>query len=132
MAVLDTNIIIEIESENQKLEAALKKIIGQSTEKAYITSPTYSEFFYGVVDKPEPKQHKALEFLDKFALLNTSKNSSRVLANIKHKLEKAGKMIPIFDLFIASIVMDNGATLVTWDEYLKNSEGKKVIIIDQD
>lgn len=132
MLVLDTNILIEIENNNHKIVSLLKKIIGDSFSNPVITAPSYTEFLCGVIDKPELKKQRSEQFLDDFDLLHTSKNSSRLLANIKHKLEKAGKMIPIFDLFIASIIMDNSATLITMDGHFKNIEELRVIIIDQD
>lgn len=132
MLVLDTNILIEIENNNYKIIDLLKQSIGEFSSNPVITAPSYTEFLYGVLDKPELKKQRSEQFLDDFDLLHTSKNSSRLLANIKYKLEKAGKMIPIFDLFVASIVMDNSATLVTMDEHFKNIEGMRLIIIDQD
>ena len=37
-------------------------------------------------------------------------------------------MIPVFDVLIASIVMDKRAMLITFDEHFKNIEGLEVII----
>ncbi len=128
MIVLDTNILIEFEAHNIKLIKFLQNLTEKFPSKPYITSANYSEFLYGFIKESPKKQEKAIEFLEEYKLLNTSKNSSRLLAKIKYELEKKGKMIPIFDVLIASIVMDKKAMLITFDEHFKNIEGLEVII----
>jgi len=128
MIVLDTNILIEFEAHNIKLIKFLQNLTEKFPSKPYITSANYSEFLYGFIKESPKKQEKAIEFLEEYKLLNTSKNSSMLLAKIKYELEKKGKMIPIFDVLIASIVMDKKAMLITFDEHFKNIEGLEVII----
>jgi len=128
MIVLDTNILIEFEAHNAELIKFLQNLTKRFLSKPYITSANYSEFLYGFIKESPKKQEKAIEFLEEYKLLNTSKNSSRLLAKIKYELEKKGKMIPIFDVLIASIVMDKKAMLITFDEHFKNIEGLEVII----
>jgi len=128
MIVLDTNILIEFEAHNVELIKFLQNLTKKFLSKPYITSANYSEFLYGFIKESPKKQEKAIEFLEEYKLLNTSKNSSRLLAKIKYELEKKGKMIPIFDVLIASIVMDKKAMLITFDEHFKNIEGLEVII----
>ena len=128
MIVLDTNILIEFEAHNVELIKFLQNLTKKFLSKPYITSANYSEFLYGFIKESPKKQEKAIEFLEEYELLNTSKNSSRLLAKIKYELEKKGKMIPIFDVLIASIVMDKKAMLITFDEHFKNIEGLEVII----
>jgi predicted nucleic acid-binding protein len=128
MIVLDTNILIEFEAHNLELIKFLQNLTKKFPSRPYITSANYSEFLYGFIKESPKKQEKAIEFLEDYKLLNTSKNSSRLLAKIKYELEKKGKMIPIFDVLIASIVMDKKAMLITFDEHFKNIEGLEVII----
>ena len=128
MIVLDTNILIEFEAHNAELIKFLQNLTKRFLSKPYITSANYSEFLYGFIKESPKKQEKAIEFLEEYKLLNTSKNSSRLLAKIKYELEKKGKMIPIFDVLIASIIMDKKAMLITFDEHFKNIEGLEVVI----
>ena len=128
MIVLDTNILIEFEAHNVKLIEFMQNLTKKFLSKPYITSANYSEFLYGFIKESPKKQEKAIEFLEEYKLLNTSKNSSRLLAKIKYELEKKGKMIPIFDVLIASIIMDKKAMLITFDEHFKNIEGLEVVI----
>jgi len=128
MIVLDTNILIEFEVHNVELIKFLQNLTKKFPSRPYITSANYSEFLYGFIKESPKKQEKAVEFLEDYKLLNTSKNSSMLLAKIKYELEKKGKMIPIFDVLIASIVMDKKAMLITFDEHFKNIEGLEVVI----
>jgi len=128
MIALDTNILIEFEAHNVELIKFLQNLTKKFPSKPYITSANYSEFLYGFIKESPKKQEKAIEFLEDYKLLNTSKNSSGLLAKIKYELEKKGKMIPIFDVLIASIVMDKKAMLITFDEHFKNIEGLEVVI----
>ena len=128
MIVLDSNILIEFEAHNVELIKFLQNLTKKFPSKPYITSANYSEFLYGFIKESPKKQEKAIEFLEDYKLLNTSKNSSGLLAKIKYELEKKGKMIPIFDVLIASIVMDKKAMLITFDEHFKNIEGLEVVI----
>ena len=116
--IIDTSILIEIEKDNKLISSRLEQL--ESIKgNICITSPTYSEFYLGLLKLPKEKLEKGKERLDKYKLLNTTKNSSRLLAEMKHDVSKAGTMIPIFDLLIASIAMDNQMPLVTLDEHFK-------------
>ena len=128
MIALDTNILIEFEAHNVELIKFLQNLTKKFPSRPYITSANYSEFLYGFIKESPKKQEKAIEFLEDYKLLNTSKNSSGLLAKIKYELEKKGKMIPIFDVLIASIIMDKKAMLITFDEHFKNIEGLEVVI----
>ena len=129
MIVLDTNILIELVSHNTLIIKELQKVLEKYPSTPYIASPSYSEFLYGYVKKAAKEQEKAKEFLEQFTLLHTTKNSSLLLAKLKHELESKGKTIPIFDILIASIVLDKKANFITLDEHFKNISGLNVIIL---
>lgn len=126
--IIDTNILIEIERNNKSIFLKLEKL-DLVKDNLYITSPTYSEFYFGLLQSGKEEINQVANRLDKYKLLNTSKNSLIILAEIKHKITKAGKMIPIFDLLIASIAMDSGIPLVTLDVHFKNIPNLSVILL---
>lgn len=128
MLVLDTNILIELATHNSKIVKFLQNLLEKFPSKPYITAPNYSEFLYGYMKKDFKKQEIAISFLEQYNLLNTSKESSKLFAKIKYHLEKSGQTIPLFDILIASIVVDKRGVLVTLDEHFKNIDGFKVII----
>lgn len=130
MLVIDTNILIELEHGNKKVFSYIQGLLEKNPSRPVITSLTYSEFLYGTVKESPKKEEKAKEFLEIYDILHTTKNSSALVAEIKNELEKKGKAIPIFDILIASIVMDRNATLLTMDSHFKNIPGLQIVIIE--
>ncbi len=128
MLILDTSILIELERKNEKLIYFLREYILKYPTKPYITAPTYSEFYYTYVGKKAIEQKNARLFLEAYEILHTTRKSSELLAQIKHFLDREGRSIPIFDAVIASIVLDNNATLLTSDSHFKRVPNLSVII----
>lgn len=126
--VLDTNMYIGIERNDLKVIDQLSRL--NVSERVSITALSYSELYDGLLKGKQKEFKSKLEKLDNINLLNTTKNSSRLFAEIKHKLEKEGKMIPLFDVLIASIVIDHNMTLITADEHFKRIPGLKTIILN--
>ena len=129
MLILDTNILIELVSHNPSVIKELQNLLEKTPSHPYIAAPSYSEFLYGYMKKSAQEQEKAKEFLNQFILLHTSKASSQMLAELKHNLESKGEPIPIFDMLIASIVMDKKATFITLDEHFKNIPNLSIITL---
>ncbi|MBD3204320.1 PIN domain-containing protein [Candidatus Woesearchaeota archaeon] len=117
--ILDTNIYIEIERNNQSIKKKIESYLKKKNGLLYLTSPTYTELFYGFLKRNPKDIKKKLEKLNSLPVLNTSKRSALMCADLKHNLEKKGKIIPIFDLFIASIVIANKGILITSDPHFK-------------
>ena len=126
--LIDTSVLIEIEKKNYTV---LSKLEGLNLVKDefYITSPSYTEFCFGFLKISRDRLNAEIERLEKYKLLNTSKNSSKLLAEIKYYLSKNGIMIPVFDLLIASIALDCKMPLITLDKHFKRIPGLDVILI---
>ena len=95
-----------------------------------IASPTYSEIYDGLLKGRKDELKIKLENLDSINLLNTTKSSSRLFAEIKYNLEKSGKMIPLFDILIASIFICNDMALLTTDEHFNRVPGLRKILFN--
>lgn len=126
--IIDTSVLIEVEKNNKAVLSKLETLDLMKGDIC-ISSQTYSEFYLGLLKLSEEKLEKGKERLNKYKLLNTTKNSSLLLANIKNKMSKAGIAVPVFDLFIASIAMDSGMTLITLDEHFKKIPNLNMILI---
>ena len=78
---------------------------------------------------------KRLSFvIDTNILIEIEKNNKAILsklAEIKRYVSKLGIMIPTFDLFIASIVIDSGMPLVTLDKHFKRVSNLNVILLEK-
>jgi len=121
--LIDTNILIEIENGNKKIIDELEKI---KFNKLYISSLTISEFVDGSLKCSTAEQEKTLNALKKYPVLNTTLSSSILLAHFSHVLTKKGRKIPLYDLVIASIAVDNDAILLTMDNHFKRIPGLEV------
>lgn len=126
--LLDTNVLIEIEKGNKQVIEKLERI---KSEKPHITALTVSEFITGTLACITSEQENALNALTKYPVLNTTLSSSILLSHFSHILAKKGRKIPLYDLFIASIAIDNDLTLVTMDNHFKRIPGLEVIYINQ-
>ncbi len=127
MIVLDTNVLIEIEKKKSQIVEKLSSISISGGNMIGIASPTLSEYVYGLLKSRAKKE--SFEALDKYLLLNTSRESSYIFSTLKCDLEKNGTPIPLFDLLIASICIATGSILVTNDEHFRNIPGLSVKII---
>lgn len=132
MLVLDTNILIELDAGNESIRTAVEKIKGRFPHGAAITFATFSEYWYGVLNKPKSFQDGTLEWLRSFVLLNSSERSSRLFADLKSTQKGFGKNVPLFDLLIASVVLDNSATLLSTDPHFQDIKGLPVILLKGD
>ena len=116
MIVLDTNILIDIEKQNQGTIQALEQIVIQNpNHPASITWVNYYEFSIGTEKK----------LLDEFDFLPMDIDSTKVF--LKLKRQKLG--VNDFDLLIASVVIANDGILVTRDRDFERINGLKLKII---
>jgi tRNA(fMet)-specific endonuclease VapC len=76
---------------------------------------TASELFYGAAKSAKPDANAALviRFLDTLPVLTPDLASARLFGEVKARLATAGQIVADADLFIASVALSRGATLVT-------------------
>ena len=132
IVVLDTNILIELDAGNESVRLAVEKIKGRFPHGAAIAFATFSEYWYGTLHKPKSFQDETLDWLRSFVLLNSSERSSRMFAELKSMQKRLGRNIPLFDLLIASVVMDNNATLLSTDPHFQEIKGLQFILLKGD
>lgn len=127
--VLDTNILIELYRGNATVLEKIKKLIPFHLENPAITFANFSEFYFGMLEKKESERQKALVFLDKFTLLNTTRESSKTFSELKFILKKKGKMIPDLDILISSLVIEKKCTFLTMDRHFEKISGLESVIL---
>ncbi len=125
--IIDTNVLIEIEEGNEDAISEIKRL--NLNGDLYITSPTFSEFYFGLLRLPKQKLEIEKHRLDKYNILNTTTESSVILAELKKHTENTGNVIPTFDLFIASIAVSSGLPFITFDGHFKNIPNLKLIML---
>ncbi len=127
--VMDTSILIDIERRKEETINKLNNLIKKYPSPAKITFINEFEFKFGL-EKHEPKnKEKALVFLNNFSVIQTSKKTAGILAKLKYKYDRKGIVIPLADLLIASLVIENSMVLLTKDnDFLKIEELEKIVL----
>ncbi len=127
--ILDSNILIELERNNKEIIEKIREISKFHKTKPFVASVSISEVMCGAFKQNIKKQLTILENFKDYNILNTSFSSSMIMANFAHVLNKKGKRIPITDLIIASIAVDNDLNLVTMDNHFNRIPGLNVLYI---
>jgi predicted nucleic acid-binding protein len=129
MLVFDTNILIDIEKGNKELKEQLLKQSLAYVGNPSITALTYAEFLFGYLSKRKEAIEQALEILNLYDILHTTKASAQLIAELQYSLEKKGTPLPLADVITAAIVLTHGATLVTRDNDFKKIEKIKLLLL---
>ncbi|OIO41306.1 hypothetical protein COU56_02330 [Candidatus Pacearchaeota archaeon CG10_big_fil_rev_8_21_14_0_10_31_9] len=125
----DTSVLIELERKNEEIIKRLKELSKTYPLPPYLPFMSYYEFLRGLKLKKAKDYEKKLFFLNKFSILNTSKKTAEILADLRIEYNKLGITLPLADFSIASQVIENDLTLVTLDkDFEKIKELKKITI----
>jgi hypothetical protein len=122
MAVLDTNVIIEIARGNKEL---LDSVLSADSY-FLITSITRFEIMIGAPKLVE------LDLISSLDCLPFDEKSADISANIYKELKKSGREMSLRDLFIGAICITNRHGLITLDSDFKILEdfGLELTLID--
>ncbi len=128
--ILDTDVLIEIENNNEEVILKVNGFKNTPYAEIYISIFTYAEYYFGAREKSERNKDKARQRLHQYNLLNTTAHTAEIFCDLFHLLLKKGKPIPQFDIFIAAFAIEHGFTLITKDHHFKQIDGLKSIILD--
>lgn len=111
MRILDTDTCIEILRGNHRVVGRRAETI----DEVATTWITACELGYGAAKSidPEGNHRLVLAFLATLPIAGLNQSAAEYFGRLKSDLERAGQRIADADLFIASITLANGATLVT-------------------
>jgi tRNA(fMet)-specific endonuclease VapC len=110
MIIIDTDILIEIfDKKSEKGAEALKRIL-ESGEDVSITAINLHEILYGLQKYAKPM----MEVL-RIPVLSYTRRDARLSAKIELEAEDRGLPLRGTDAIIASIAINNGASLYTLD-----------------
>lgn len=118
MIVLDSDVVIEIlDKKSQKGDEALKRVL-EKGEEVGTTAISIHEVLYGL-----RKYGKSAKDLLQLPVLDYTKNDATLSSQIELQAEKEGKPLSRTDSMVAAIVVNNNATLFTFN--LKHFEPLK-------
>lgn len=129
ITVLDTSVLIDLQRDNKKTKQALREISKKYPYPAKITVFNKFEFLTGLLSNQIANEQKAMEFLSNFSVLQTTEKSAQIFAELKSKYDKKGSQVPLVDLLIAGLVIENGLTLITKDtDFERIDELRKIVL----
>lgn len=110
MILLDTDVLIEIFDRNsERGDEALEAILG-SGEDIATTSINLHEILYGMEKYAKPVKDVLL-----LPVLDYTKRDALISAEIEVEAERSGSAIRRMDAMIASVAINHGALLYTFD-----------------
>ena len=127
--IFDTSILIDIERRKEETLEKLRELVATYPAPAKLTFINEFEFLFGLKEYEPKKKEKALQFLNNFHIIQTTKKTAKILADIKWKYDKKGITMSLTDLIISCITIENNMVLVTKDkDFLKIEELNKIVI----
>ncbi len=123
--LLDTNAYTKLLLGDEIILNALAK-----ADKIYISTISLGELFAGFKEGIKEKENKKLleKFLGKpqVEVIDVDKETAEIFGEIKYKLIKIGKPLPINDVWIAACAIEEGAVIVTYDKHFISVPGARV------
>jgi len=127
--VLDTSVLIDLQRKRQETVHKLHELANIYHHPAHITFVSYFEFVFGLQENNPKNKSEALTFIENFPVLQTTKTTAQLLANLKYKYAQKGISLSLADLLLASLVIENNMTLVTRDQDFKVIEELTAVYI---
>ena len=115
----DTSVIVEILRGREKGKAIAQ---GCATEEIAISAHTAYELLWS---RPE-EESKVLDMIDHMKVFNYYLKHAIKSAEMKRSLRKRGVALAEIDIFIASVALEEGLTLVTCDKGFEKIHGLQV------
>jgi tRNA(fMet)-specific endonuclease VapC len=100
-----------------------------TVQKWFIPVPVFGEYRYGIYrSKQRVILEKIIDELEKTqVVLPLFPSTARYYARIRDDLRKKGRPIPVNDLWIAALGMENRMPVVTRDQHFQGIEGLEVV-----
>jgi tRNA(fMet)-specific endonuclease VapC len=107
-------------------DEAVLEVLAQA-QTVYMSVFVLGELYAGFRGGKRQKQNRILleEFLTRpsVSVLDATRETSEIFGQIKHSLKKAGTLIPINDVWIASHVFETGSLLISYDSHFLKVPG---------
>jgi tRNA(fMet)-specific endonuclease VapC len=128
--IIDTSVLIEIENENLEIISKINKLKTAPKAEIYITFFTFCEFYYATMARNEKNKVKIKKRLTNYRILNTTQRTGEIFCETMYELQQKGKMIPQFDIFIASFALEHDMVLIATDNHFNNISHLKKSILE--
>lgn len=127
--IFDTSVLIDIENRDTATLEKLRELARNYGSTGQITFIALFEYLFGLHGKSIENKNLALEFINSFECIQTTRRTAEILSDLNYKYKKLGKMISLTDLMIAAQTIENNGILVTGDLGFNNIEELNKIIL---
>jgi tRNA(fMet)-specific endonuclease VapC len=116
--LLDTNAYTHLLSGDEKVLSFLAE-----SDVVYLSVFVLGELYAGF--KGGNREHENTQLLKLFIqkptveILEATEETSRVFGQVKNNLKKAGKPLPVNDVWIAAHTLESGSKLITYDVHFR-------------
>ena len=114
--LVDTSVWIEYLRNNPEITGIIDTEL--SNNNIYTTGPVITELLQGV--KTENELKLLSDHIDALIYLECGINHWKKAGQISFKLRKSGLKIPVTDVIIATVAIENGAFVYTLDNHFKH------------
>ena len=117
--LLDTNAYVNLLAGDQIILEFLSQ-----AENVYMSTIVLGELFSGF--RGGTKQQSNIKMLNKFLskptinIVNVSRDTAEIFAEVKNYLKTKGKPIPINDVWIAAHAVETSSILISYDKHFGN------------
>jgi tRNA(fMet)-specific endonuclease VapC len=123
--LLDTNAYVRFLAGDERVLASLA-----GADRVYMSVFVLGELNAGFrAGKKGRENRRILEsFLEKpsVAVLEATRETAEIFGIVKDSLRKAGKPIPVNDVWIAAHALETGSVLVTYDDHFRVVPGLRI------
>ncbi|MFW5980582.1 MAG: PIN domain-containing protein [Halanaerobiaceae bacterium] len=112
--IVDTSIWIDYFKYEKNVEFIEN---GLMNEKIFVVGPVVSELLQGV--KTEKEYNKLINCIEAIPFIDTSFKDWKKAGTISYKLRRRGLTIPLTDIIISAIALNNQVFIYSKDEHFK-------------
>lgn len=123
--LLDTNAYVRFLAGDERVLASLA-----GADRVYMSVFVLGELEAGFRAGKKGRENKRIleSFLEKpsVAVLEATRETAEIFGIVKDSLRKAGKPLPVNDVWIAAHALETGSVLVTYDAHFRAVPGLRV------
>ena len=122
--ILDTNAVSAYADGKPEIEAALV-----AAEEIWVPVIAFGEYRFGLLQSRRRAEYEQwiAEHLPGHRILNIDEDTALAYADIRLELQRAGKPIPVNDLWIAALCRQHGYDLLSRDKHFDHVAGLRRI-----
>jgi tRNA(fMet)-specific endonuclease VapC len=123
--LLDTNIVIDLFAARAEVVQGIRE-----ASRVFVSSVVIGELCFGAEKSAHVTKNLARieAFIPLVSVLAVDVETARLYGAVRRKLRRIGSPIPENDIWIASVALQHGLTLITRDQHFEAVEGLQTVV----